>query len=325
MRDRFLRGLVALFVLSLSLGAAHAEEFPVKGRTLTLIVPFPPGGASDVLGRMVAQKLGEMWGVNAIVENRAGGESMIGAAAIANSRKDGYTLGLFTLDFVLNRIVQTSQPYDAVRDFTPVGLLATSPLLLVVNGNSPIKSLADLQAVSKSKPDSLTFSSCCSVMYFSTEMLKGAAKLEGLHIPYKGSSPSVAAVLSGETVYAVDTPLSIKPHLVANKLRALAVTSRQRVAGFEGVPNLTEAGVPGDFELGTWWGMLLPSGVPQDVVNKTSAALQTVMNMPDVKQRLADLGLQSTWSRPEAFGALMQSDYLRYAKTAKDNKLEFKH
>lgn len=316
---------VAAMLVATCLTTVHANDFPEKGKTVTLVIPFPPGGASDVLGRVVAQKLGELWGVTTVVENRAGGESMVGAAAVANGKKDGYYIGLFTLDFVLNRIVQASQPYDAARDFTPVALLAQSSLVLVVNSKSDIKSFADLKAASEKKADGLNFSSCCSVMYFSTEMLKNSTHIKGLHIPYKGSAPSVGAVVAGETDFAIDTPLSTKPFVDSGKLRALLVTSRDRAPAFPQVPNLTEAGVPGAFELGTWWGILMPSGVAPQVVAKTSESLKQIMGMPDVKQKLADLGLESKWSSGKDFGQLMETDYARYAKVAKDNNLVFKH
>lgn len=321
---RLAAGLLAGIALMGQLTDVRAADYPVKGKTLSVVVPFPPGGASDLIGRLVAQKLGEMWGVNTVVENRAGGESMIGAAAVANAKKDGYHMGLFTLDFVLNRIVQSSMPYDAARDFTPVGQLAQSPLVLVVNGNSPVKTFSDLQSTSKKKPDALSYSSCCSVMLFSTEILKTSTGLKGTHIPYKGSAPSVLAVVAGETDYAIDTPLSVKSFVDSGKLRALAVTSRSRAPAFPQVQSLGEIGVPGTFELGTWWGILMPAGVPKDVVDKTNQALQKIMDMHDVKQKLAELGLQSAWSSPQAFAKLMESDFQRYTDVAKTAGLSFK-
>ncbi|RCW63214.1 Bug family tripartite tricarboxylate transporter substrate binding protein [Pseudorhodoferax soli] len=316
---------IAAIAMAAGLTSVQATDFPEKGKTVTLVIPFPPGGASDVLGRVVAQKLGELWGVTTVVENRAGGESMVGAAAVANGKKDGYYIGLFTLDFVLNRIVQTSQPYDAARDFTPVAQLAQSSLVLVVNSKSEIKTFGDLKAASEKKADGLNFSSCCSVMYFSTEMLKNSTRIKGMHIPYKGSAPSVGAVVAGETDFAIDTPLSIKPFVDSGKLRALLVTSRERAPAFPQVPSLTEAGVPGSFELGTWWGILMPSGVPPQIVAKTSESLKEIMDMPDVKQKLADLGLESQWGSGKEFGQMMEADHARYAKVAKENNLVFKH
>ncbi|WP_137925056.1 tripartite tricarboxylate transporter substrate-binding protein [Cupriavidus sp. 2SB] len=321
---RFAVWLLAGIAFFAQVNGAQATDFPVRGRTLSVVVPFPPGGASDLIGRLVAQKLGELWGVSVVVENRAGGESMIGAAAVANAKKDGYYMGLFTLDFVLNRIVQSAMPYDAARDFTAVGQLAQSPLVLVVNGSSPIKSFADLQSTSRKKPDALSYSSCCSVMLFSTEILKTSTGLKGMHIPYKGSAPSVLAVVAGETDYAIDTPLSVKSFVDSGKLRALAVTSRNRAPAFPQVQSLGEIGVPGTYELGTWWGILMPAGVPKDVVDKTNQALQKIMGMPDVKQKLAELGLQSAWSSPQAFATLMESDYQRYTEVAKTAGLTFK-
>lgn len=324
--NKFFPKLSSVLLLLGVLLSAHAQaaDYPEKGKTIMLTVPFPPGGASDVIGRLIAQKLSESWGVDAVVDNRAGGESMVGASVVANSRKDGYHMGLFTLDFVLNRIVHAkNQSYDAARDFTPVSLLAKSPLYLVVNGKSDIDSFADLKKLSTEKPDGVFYSSCCSVMNFSTEMLKNASGIKGEHVPYKGSSPSVNAVVAGETTYAIDTPVSVQSYMQAGRLKGLAVTSRKRDPSFPDVPSLTDVGVPGDFELATWWGILMPAGVSEDIVTKLNAQLHKILEQDDVKKKLAEFGVQIAPTSPADFAKLMESDYQRYLKVAKDNNLLF--
>ncbi|WP_171020391.1 tripartite tricarboxylate transporter substrate-binding protein [Cupriavidus sp. 2SB] len=315
----------AIFGLLLSASATTvlAQKYPERGRTVSMVVPFGPGGASDAMARTLAEKFAEQWGVTAVVENKPGGEFMVGAAALANAKPDGYTMGLLTLGFVQNQIVKPSQRYNPMKDFTPIGMVARTPLALVVNAKSPIKSFKDLQEISKSDPKSLNFSSCCTAMLFSIEMLKKSAALEGTHIPYKGSVPSVNAVLGGDTVYTVDTVFSVKEFVAAGKLRALVVTSRERVGALPDVPNLSEVGVPGTFETDTWYFLAFPNGTPQEMVVTANATLNKILNMPDVKEKFARFIVKPSPSSPGDVASLMRTDFDRYARLAKENNMKF--
>lgn len=303
--------------------AALADKYPERGHTMTIVVPFGPGGAADAMARTLAEKFAEQWGVTAVVDNKPGGEFIVGAAAVANAKPDGYTMGLMTLGFVQNQIVRPAQRYNPMKDFTPIGLVGRSPLALVVNANSPIKTFKDLQDLSAKNPQSLTFSSCCTAMLFSVEMLKRNAKLEGMHVPYKGSVPSVNAVLGNETVYTIDTVYSVKEFVTAGKLRALAVTSRERVPAMPKVPSLTEAGVPGTFEMDTWYMLTFPNGTPPAIVTEANATLNKILAMPDVQAKFERFVVKPTPSTPDDVAKLMRTDYDRYAKLAKDNQLKF--
>lgn len=324
MTGLLLKCAAAFAAVALACGTASAQEYPERGRTLTIIVPFPAGGASDVLGRLVAQKFGELWGVNAIVENKAGGDMLIGMQATANAKKDGYTMGLTTLGFVLNSVVLPKQPVDLFKDFQNVGMVGRSPHVLAVNASSPYKTYKELEAASKANPEKVNYGSCCTGMYFATEMLKSYTALRGTHIPYKGSAPSVQALLANETTFIIDTQQTIKPHADAGKLRALVVTSRKRSSALPDVPTLNEVGVPGDYELEAWWGLVVPQGVPQDVVAKANATLLKILEMPDIKKRMAEFGIDVVSSSPAGMANLIRTDHDRYAKLAREAKLSMK-
>lgn len=312
-------------LMTVTCGAAKATEFPEKGRLMTMVVSFPPGGVADMIGRTLAQEFTNIWGVNAVVENRPGGDFMIGAAAIANARKDGYTMGVNTIGFALNGIVRPGQRYNPIRDFAPVGFIANSPLVVAVKADSPYQSFAQLQAAAEKTSGKLTYSSCCTAMQFAAEMLKSTARLPATQIRYKGSAPAVLAAMSGETDFTVDTPGAIAPFVRSGKLRALAVTARSRFPLLPGTPHLDELGVPGTFEIGTWYSLVYPAGTPSDVIAKANHALKQVLEKPEVRQRFSEYGVEPRYSTPETLAEIELSDYKRYEKLAKDNGLVFTH
>ncbi|WP_172642793.1 Bug family tripartite tricarboxylate transporter substrate binding protein [Advenella kashmirensis] len=309
--------------MALPISPAWAENYPEPGRTLTMVVPFGPGGASDAIGRALAQKFSEQWKVNTVVENKPGGEFMVGAAALATAKPDGYTMGLLTLGYVQNQIVKPSQRYNPMTDFETIGLVGSTPLALVVNGKSDISSFKDLQKRSAEDPASLTFSSCCTAMLFSVEMLKRNAGLAGAYIPYKGSVPSVNAVLGGDTVYTIDTAYSVKEFVKVGKLRALAVTMRDRIDAMPDVPNLTEVGVPGTFEMDTWYYLAFPKETPSESIEKANETLRKILSMPDIKKKFEQFVAIPTSSTPAEATKKMRYDFDRYSKLARENQLKF--
>ena len=315
-----LRSFALLATLALMVCAsAHAQEpYPVRGRTLTLIVPYPPGGPSDSLGRMVAQRLGEKWGVNVVVDNKPGGELLIGSQVVANAKKDGYTIGLTALSFVLNGIFMAKPPLDPVDDFAHVGLIASSPNVLAVNASSPIKSFKELEAFTAANPAGVNYASCCAFPYFATELLKSSTHLRGQHIPYKGSAPAVTAVMAGEVTYTIDGQSIIRPLVEAGKLRALAVTARTRSAALPQVPHLGEVGVPGTFSMETWWGLWLPAGVDPSIVNKANKALNEIVAQPDFRKRIQEFGMDAAIGTPADMLTRIRVDRDRYSKLARE-------
>lgn len=316
-------GTLALAMAAL-LGAQTpllAQEYPAMGRNLNLIVPFPPGGASDAIGRLLAQKFAEHWGVHVIVENKAGADMLIGMQATANAKRDGYTMGLTTVGFVLNGIVLPKQVVDPAKDFAHIGIVGRSPHAIAVNASSPYRTFKDLEAASKTSGEKLNYGSGSMGFHFAAEMLKSTSGLRGVHVPYKGSAPAVQALLAGETTYIVDTQTAIKPFADGGKLRVLAVTARKRSPMMPSVPDLTEVGVAGDYELEGWWGLVFPEGVSHEIVMKANDTLNKIMDAPDVKKKMADLGMEVVTSTPKGMADLIQRDFERYSRLAREAKL----
>lgn len=314
--------LAATSILTIS-GNALAQNYPESGKPISLIVPFAPGGASDILARLVGQKLTEEWGNPVVVQNKPGGDMVIALQSVARADKDGYTLGLTTSSFALNKVVKTDFPLDPVNDFSPIGLIGKSPYLMAVRADSDIKTFKDLEAASAKKDSHLSYASCCFGTYFAAEMTKTATNLEGVHVPYKGSSPALNAILAKEVDYIIDTTTATKPFIESGKLRPLMVTSRTRAPSFPDVPSLTEAGVPGDFEVGVWYGLVFPAGTPDAVVNKANAALNKILAMPDVKAKIENFNVEVTPTSPSDMKARVSSDLQSYVAAAKAANLTF--
>lgn len=314
--------LATSFLLPLS-STALADTYPEKGKPVTLIVPFAPGGASDILVRLIGQRLGEVWGVPAVVQNKPGGDQVIAMQSLARSEKDGYTIGLTTSSFGLNKVVRDDFPLDPVKDFTPIGIIGQSSYVLAVGEDSPIKSFKELEKATQTGGKPYSYASCCFGTYFAAEMVKSATDLKGLHIPYKGSSPALNAMMTKEVDYIVDTTTATKPLIAAGKLRPLLVTGRTRSATLPDVPNLTEAGVPGDFEVGVWYGLTFPAGTPEHIVKKANATLNEILAMPDVKARIEGLDIEVTPTTPAEMHTKISSDVDKYVAAAKAAKLEF--
>ncbi|OWT56849.1 Bug family tripartite tricarboxylate transporter substrate binding protein [Candidimonas nitroreducens] len=322
MKSHFTRCLVAAALITGTVNVANAENYPDPRQTLNIIVPFGSGGVSDAIARILAEKFKAVWGTSAVVQNKPGGEFMVGAAALANAKKDGYTMGIITMGLVQNQIIKPQQPVNPFKAFSPIGMIAKTPLVLVVSKNSPYKTFKELQQVSAKNPGSLQFSSCCTAMWFSIEMLKHNAGLAGQHIPYKGSAPSVTAVASGETAYTVDTPLATQPFLgKGGKLHALAVLSRQRLPSLPDVPDLGEVGVSGKWELNTWYALAFPANTPVAIIDKANAALNKILAMPDVQQQFAHFVIQPDPMTPAQVSKQMHSDYDWYSDLIKQNHL----
>ncbi|WP_353236178.1 tripartite tricarboxylate transporter substrate-binding protein [Diaphorobacter ruginosibacter] len=304
-------------------GSALAQDYPKKGKPINLIVPFAPGGASDILARLVGQKLSEQWETPVVVQNKPGGDMVIALQSVARADKDGHTIGLTTSSFALNKVVKKEFPMDPVNDFSFIGLIGQSPYLLAVGADSPIRHFKDLEKATQDKNARPSYASCCFGTYFAAEMIKNATRLDGIHVPYKGSSPALNAILSKEVEYIIDTTTATKPFINSGKLRPLMVTSRKRAPTFPDVPGMTEAGVPGDFEVGVWYGFAFPPGMPADIVRKTNAALNQILAMPDVKARIESFDIEVTPSTPEQMTARVAGDLQSYITATKSAGLNF--
>src|SRR5438132_4674779 len=298
-------------------GAAFAQTYPSK--PVKLVVTSPPAGSSDLMARIVAQKLSELWGQPVIVENRPATAGSIGMDYAAHQPPDGYSFVIGNLGPVAVNPLLSKVPYDVERDFVPVSLIATGPNVLVVNPKTPARTLGELIAYARANPGKLNFGSGGpgSVAHLSGEMLKSLAHVDIVHVPYKGGILSVNDLIAGHVQMVFSDALPVMQHIRAGTLRALAITSPERSPLVPDVPTCIESGVPG---LGAvnWWGVLRPSGTPKAIADKFYADLVKVMHDPDVKEKFAQLGVEAVSSTAEQFAAYMRSETAKYAKLVKE-------
>jgi len=310
--------LLAL-LLTLACGLASAQDYPNK--PVRMVVGFPPGGGTDVVARILQPRLSELLGQAVVIDNRPGATGTVAAGQVAKSAPDGYTI---MMGHVSVNAIAPSQfanlPYDVNRDFAPIGLAAAVPHLVVVHPSVPVATLKDLVAYLKTQAGKLTFPSAGngSMPHLAGEVFQSLAGVKLVHVPYKGSGQSMQDLLGGQHLVAFDTMPASAPHVRSGKLRAVAVSTAQRVPSFPDVPTAEEAGVPG-YVVITWYGVFAPAGTPGAIVNRLHADLVRAMQTPDVRAKLEGIGADGSVSRsPEEFAALVRADTARYAKIVKD-------
>ncbi|XJC73177.1 Bug family tripartite tricarboxylate transporter substrate binding protein [Delftia tsuruhatensis] len=295
-RSRFLSCLMAgAAVLALPLAHAQAQSYP--DRPTKLVVPFAPGGATDILGRLLATSLGERLGQPVVVENRPGAGTVVAGALVAKAPPDGYTLLLgASTTLTLNPVIRNPLPYDPLRSFTPLGLVADMGLVLVAHNETPARTLPELVALAKADPDKLSYGSfgTGSSVHFGGEMLKTATGMRMVHVPFNGSSPSLTALMGGQVQVAVDTVVATTPLIKAGKIRPIAALGPQRLPLLPQVPTVAESGYPG-FAMDTWFAFLAPAGLPAPIQKKLEKALADTMAEPAMKKKLVDIGLSPAW------------------------------
>ena len=297
--------------------AAVAQDWPSK--PVRIIVPFAPGGATDIPARLLAPKLQEALGQPIVVENRTGAGGIIGIQAAAQSAPDGYTMLMATnAEIVMHPSIYAKLPYDPLKDLVPVSIMVESPMLLVVPSSSPFNSVADLIAAAKAKPGAVTYSTAGtgSTSHVLTEMLAQQAKVQLLHVPYKGGAPASAAVSTGEVNAALLNLGSAVNFVKGGKAKALAVTSAKRHPGFADWPTAVEAGIPGFVEH-IWIGMAAPAGTPKAIVDRMSAEVAKALKLPDVRERLVQLGNEPLGTTPEEAAARIKREFPKYAAAIK--------
>jgi len=307
----------ALIAIGALLAAnALAQGYPAK--PVKVVVPYPPGGPTDIVARLVSQKLAEQTGQQFVVENRAGAGGNIGAEAVARAPADGYTLLVATTAHAINPSLFKSLGYDLQKDFAPVSQLTGGPLVIVVNPSLPAKNVRELIALAKSKPGGLNLASSGNGQstHLSAELFSSMAGIKMNHVPYKGSAPALTDVIAGQADLMFDTMLSAMPQAKTGKLRALAVTSAARSPAAPDLPTVAESGLPG-YEAIAWNGLLAPAGTPKDVVAKLNAELKRTLDLPEVKERFAAQGFGAAWGPPEKFAAFLQSELAKWAKVVK--------
>ncbi|MCC6870126.1 MAG: tripartite tricarboxylate transporter substrate binding protein [Burkholderiales bacterium] len=301
---------------SLVLPVAHAQEWPTK--PVRLVIPFAPGGATDIIGRLVGQKLGDRLGQPVVIDNRPGAATTIGNAAVAKAVPDGYTLLFAPTPFVITQALYPSLPYDADKEFAPVSLLAVSPFILVVNAALPVKNVAELVALARAKPGTLTFCSAGSgsVPHLAGELFKLNAKIDIVHVPYKGGGPAITDLIGGQVNMMFATPIEVMAHVNSGKLRVLATTASKRLPSLPDVPTMQESGVP-QFDVYAFFGTLAPAGTPKPIVDRLAGDLAQVMKDPEVLQRFAEQSAEPRVLGPEAFTAFLKSERAKWADVVK--------
>ncbi|WP_458217856.1 Bug family tripartite tricarboxylate transporter substrate binding protein [Paracidovorax citrulli] len=288
---------------------AHAQgDYPQ--RPIKLIVPFAAGGATDVLARLLAADMGEKLGQAVVVENKPGGGTMVGAALTANAPPDGYTLLLAaSTTLTLNPVIRQNLPYDPLKSFTPIGQVADMALVLVAGPATKVMTLKELVAQAKAAPDQFSYGSfgAGSSVHFGGEMLKSAAGIRMVHVPFNGSAPNLTALAGGQVQVAVDTIVASLPLIKGGKIRPIAVLSPQRLPALPQVPTVAESGYPG-FQMGTWFALVAPAGVPDGTRAKLEKVLADVANAPQLKSRMAALGLTPDHANGAAVTARIEKE-----------------
>jgi tripartite-type tricarboxylate transporter receptor subunit TctC len=309
----------ALLALLCAQPPAFSQAYPV--RTIRIVIPFPPGGTSDILARTLGQKLTEEWGQQVIAENRPGAAGNIAADYVAKSKGDGYTLFINTVGtHAINPAIYPSLPFDPIKDFTFITNLVNLPSLLIVHPSVPAASAQELIALARQRPGALQYSSAGSGSqpHLTAEIFKTMANVDLLHVPYKGAGPQLLALISGEVMLTFATAPAAVPLVKNKQARAIAVTSAQRVPALPDVPTLNEAAIPGYIAVG-WNGLVGPAGIPAPILDKIHAAVAKIYSQPDMRDKLIGLAAEPAISTPEEFSALVKSEIVKWSKAVKDS------
>jgi tripartite-type tricarboxylate transporter receptor subunit TctC len=308
---------------TLPAGVAHAQNYPAK--SVRLIVPQPPGGGNDTIARMIGQKLSVALKQQVAVDNRAGAGGLIGADLAAKAAPDGYTLllgNVATLAIIPN--VQKKMPYDPLRDFAPISLIASAPLLVVVHPSLPVNSVRQLIALAKAKPAQLNYASngVGSSTHLATEMFKMMAKVNLEHVPYKGMGPATTDLLSGQVQLMFSSAVAMLPHVKAGRLRAIAMTGAKRAAQIPEIPTVAESGVP-DYESGSWYGILAPAGTPRAIIDLLSREIAAATRSPEITDRLSAEAVLPIGSSPAEFSAYIHKEFNRIGQVIRSSGAKF--
>lgn len=310
--------VAAAAVLGPGAAGALAQEYPKK--PITMIVPYPAGGATDILARALGEKLTASLGQQVVIDNRPGANGNIGAQIAAKAAPDGYTLLMSPASTLThNPSLYSKMPFDPLKDFAPISIVAETPMVVVVNPAVPAKSIKELVDLAKSKPGALSFASpgTGSSPHLSGELFKLMTKTDMVHVPYKGAAPAVTDLVGGQVQLMFDTIVSSLPHVKSGKLRALAVTPAKRSPLRPELPTVAEAGVPG-YEATTWFGLLAPAGTPKPIIEKLHNEVVKILKTPDMKSRLDQLGAEPIGNTPEEFTAAMKQEMAKWAKVVAD-------
>jgi tripartite-type tricarboxylate transporter receptor subunit TctC len=322
MLKRILLSIVVLGVAALFHGRALSQSYPTK--PIRFIVPWPPGGVADITTRLVGRKLGENMGQSLIVDNRAGATGIIGCELAAHAPPDGYTLVMgTTTTHATNPVIFKKLPYDPIKDFAPISLVADAPFVLLVHPSLPVRSVKDLIAFAKARPGQLTYGSSGvgGSSHLGFELFNSMAGIKTIHVPYKGLAPATVDLLSGNITMSWDSTAAATPYIRDKRLRALGIGSAKRSALMPDIPTISESGLTG-FELGSWSAMFAPAATPPDIVRRVQRAVVVAIADPGLREQLAALGAEPVGSTPEELAAVLKSDVVKWAKIARQANVQ---
>ncbi|RCW70440.1 Bug family tripartite tricarboxylate transporter substrate binding protein [Pseudorhodoferax soli] len=310
------RRVLTALLLATASGLAFAQAWPAK--PIRMVIPYPPGGPTDILGRIVAQQLEARLGQPVVVDNKPGASGMIGADIVAKAPPDGTTLLVNASIHVINPSLYKKPPHDAIRDFAPVSLIADVPLVLVAAPSQGFNTVQDVIAAAKADPKRLNFASSgnAAAPHLAGEAFKIATGVQMQHVPYKGSGPALADVIGGQTQLMFDSMPSSIGQIRAGKLRAIAVTTAKRASALPDVPTIAESGVPG-YDISTWYGVWAPPGTPAEIVDRVSQEIAQIVRQPAVRERLAALGAEPVGNTPQEFAAYTRSELAKWERIVK--------
>ena len=310
---------LAIVLLGATFAAGALAQTSYPSKPVRFVLPYPPGGGSDTIGRPLAQRLAENLKQQVIFDNRGGAGGNIGMEIVAKSPPDGYTIVLaLTAQLAVNPALYKKVPYDPIRDYEPITLLATGPYILVVHPSLPVKSAKELIALARARPGQITYASSGngSGAHLATALLENMTKTRMVHVPYKGGGPALVDLLAGQVQVLFATYAAGKPHIDSGRIRALAVSTAKRLTGVD-LPTVAEAGVPG-YDAGVWYAMLAPAGTPRDIVAKLNAEIIRALQSSEMKTVLSRAAIEPVGSTPEELAAFMKSELVKWAKVVKE-------
>ncbi|MBC7778743.1 MAG: tripartite tricarboxylate transporter substrate binding protein [Proteobacteria bacterium] len=311
--------LLALTFLCIGSLPLHAQSYPTG--PIRLMVPYPPGGTADLLGRLVGQRLGDALGVTVVIENRAGIGGSLGAEIVSKAAPDGATLLLGNASTqAINQSLYKKIGYDPLKDFTPISLVATVPLVMMVHPSMPVKSVKELLALARARPGQMNYASggAGSTTHLSMELLKSQTKVDIAHIAYRGSGPALISLIAGEVPLMVELMPTALPFVKAGKVRALAVTSARRSPLLLDIPTIAETVTPG-YEVASWFGVFAPAGTPTPVVTRLNAEVVKFMSTPEMRERLLALGAEPVTNTPDEFGRFVRAEITKWSKVVQES------
>jgi tripartite-type tricarboxylate transporter receptor subunit TctC len=301
--------------------AAAAAEYPTKA--IRLIVPYPPGGGNDAIARLLAQKISESWGQQLIVDNRPGAGTTIGTTLAARAVADGYTIMMSSVaTHAMAPQLYAAPGYDPIKDFAPITLLATTPMMLALSSSLPYKTVQDVIAAAKASPGKLTYASGGNGTppHLSAAIFTEKTGIQMVHVPYKGSGPALIDVMAAQVTMIIDTAASATPHVRSGKMRGIAITGKRRWPDLPDVPTFAESGLT-DYDASSWYAIHAPAGTPKPIVSKLNAELVRIVNLPDIKERFRLMSAESVGNTPEQFDAFVRSEIAKWGKVIKSLNL----